>query len=735
MQIELPAHRVYIMSGAPGAGKSTVLKNSGLESMTLSSDQIRRQLLGTRREWISGEEVEHPGSTQDAAVFRLLADMLEIRCREGLTTFVDTTAVDDEARAAFVKIAEKHNMPAMVLLLDPPYPQLLEQDRHRLARVGQEVVDSFHLRLQRDSRFPLKRLESDDLIQLVPNRLPLHARIDVVGDVHGLKDELDCLLASLGYRDSGGFLQHPEGRHLLFLGDFIDRGPQSLEMLKFVFRLCVLGGHYAIMGNHERKFLRFLDGGNPSAKLPIATAETVEAFLRLPAAEQVPLLRFLRSLPSYYVLETPDVSLAMVHANLISFDPLTTPRSELEYGSQKGKTDNDTRYASGVDAWRKGNSRGNKYLLLRGHVLQTTANDAVFSLEEEQAFSGNLVALPLDSFLEQGANRQAFEVCSVRQPTMFDFAPMRQAKKELLTRISKLRTEKLLKATESEDGLTLYKYSRRVFYDGRWDRDPLLRKTRGLVLDRSLRIVQHPFDKVFNLGEQGTALTVSDSTPVVATDKLNGFLCCVTRHPYDHGQLLITTTGSFDSPFVEMARESLKPYKGDLLKILRQAEVTLMFEVLHPEDPHIIAYAEADYGPWLIGARGKDWEDSCWTEEELDGLSWGVFRRPAWKTTTLGVIKEAKKRERIEGWMVRTLEAGQPFLCKVKTDYYLTTKFIGRLSDSKIAYLFGNPSRFKQEVDEEFYGLVDDLSRSVTREQFLGLSTPERVALVRSFLD
>ncbi|MDA8375872.1 MAG: RNA ligase [Planctomycetia bacterium] len=364
-----------------------------------------------------------------------------------------------------------------------------------------------------------------------------------------------------------------------------------------------------------------------------------------------------------------------------------------------------------------------------------TTNDCVFSLEEKQAFGGNLVALPLDRFLRQGADLAAFKACRIRQQSTFDFGPEKQRTKELLVRIAQLRGEKLLQATESQNGLTLYKYSRRVFYDRFWDRDPLLLKTRGLVLDRALQIVQHPFDKVFNLGENGTAQDIPGHTPVVATEKLNGFLCCVTRHPHDSGRLLITTTGSFDSPFVEMARETLMPYKGTLLKLLRESDITLMFEVIHPKDPHIIAYADADHGPWLIGARGKGWDDTCWTEADLDGLGGGYFRRPAWQTTTLGAIKEARKFSRLEGWMVRRLEPSEPFICKVKTDYYLTTKFLGRLSDSKVAYLFNSPQRFKKEVDEEFYDLVDSLSSSVTREQFLGLAKPERVALVRSLLD
>ena len=73
---------------------------------------------------------------------------------------------------------------------------------------------------------------------------------DVIGDIHGHADELEALLADLGYEKKGGAWRHPE-RKAVFLGDFIDRGPRQLEAVDIVRRMVDEGQAHAIMGNHE----------------------------------------------------------------------------------------------------------------------------------------------------------------------------------------------------------------------------------------------------------------------------------------------------------------------------------------------------------------------------------------------------------------------------------------------------------------------------------------------------
>ena len=73
---------------------------------------------------------------------------------------------------------------------------------------------------------------------------------DIIGDIHGQADKLHGLLAHMGYAETGGAYRHPS-RTALFVGDFIDKGPQQLESVLTVRRMVDAGTALAVMGNHE----------------------------------------------------------------------------------------------------------------------------------------------------------------------------------------------------------------------------------------------------------------------------------------------------------------------------------------------------------------------------------------------------------------------------------------------------------------------------------------------------
>ncbi len=74
---------------------------------------------------------------------------------------------------------------------------------------------------------------------------------DLIGDIHGQHGKLAGLLQHLGYRPQGQSHRHPEGRQVIFLGDYIDRGPAIREVLHTVRGMVEGGDALAIMGNHE----------------------------------------------------------------------------------------------------------------------------------------------------------------------------------------------------------------------------------------------------------------------------------------------------------------------------------------------------------------------------------------------------------------------------------------------------------------------------------------------------
>jgi hypothetical protein len=133
--------------------------------------------------------------------------------------------------------------------------------------------------------------------------------LDVIGDVHGELDALHALMAHLGY-DADGV--HPEGRHLVFVGDLCDRGPDSPGVIALVKRLVESGAALATLGNHEINLLRGdrKDGNDWFWSEFNARDAKYEPRVHLPAHERDAVVAFLRTLP--LALERAD--LRVVHA-------------------------------------------------------------------------------------------------------------------------------------------------------------------------------------------------------------------------------------------------------------------------------------------------------------------------------------------------------------------------------------------------------------------------------------
>lgn len=144
---------------------------------------------------------------------------------------------------------------------------------------------------------------------------------DFIGDIHGHYDELIALLHRLGYRpDAGGIFRHPAHRRLVFLGDYIDRGPKIRETVQLVRATVAHAGAIALMGNHEYNALGYATpdpaGGYLRPHTPQNTHQhqaTLDAFAASPElhAEWQECLGWFYTLPLF--LELPE-GLRAVHA-------------------------------------------------------------------------------------------------------------------------------------------------------------------------------------------------------------------------------------------------------------------------------------------------------------------------------------------------------------------------------------------------------------------------------------
>ncbi len=77
-------------------------------------------------------------------------------------------------------------------------------------------------------------------------------RYDFIGDIHGYAGLLEQILFKLGYQTEGeSYVVHEEDCKVVFLGDYIDRGPQNRRVIEIARSMTEKGRAIALMGNHE----------------------------------------------------------------------------------------------------------------------------------------------------------------------------------------------------------------------------------------------------------------------------------------------------------------------------------------------------------------------------------------------------------------------------------------------------------------------------------------------------
>jgi len=147
-----------------------------------------------------------------------------------------------------------------------------------------------------------------------------------------------------------------------------------------------------------------------------------------------------------------------------------------------------------------------------------------------------------------------------------------------------VESSNLVSRRECGDGIYVLKYKKKVFYDNLWNE--YIAECRGSIVDRDFNLVAYPFTKIYNYGIEKSAPVLADDVHVTAYRKVNGFMVACTWYRDD---VLISTTGSTDSPYVVMAREMIGNNMDRYRATCKQYEGnTFMFECVHPSDPHIV---------------------------------------------------------------------------------------------------------------------------------------------------
>lgn len=346
MRIEIPEFSLVALIGASSSGKTHFAKKNFLPTEILSSDYFRG---------VVSDDENDQKATDDA--FNLLHYTADIRLKNMKLTVIDATNVRKNARAAIIEQARRQNVHPVVIVLDMPNSVISERNEAREDRRLPDRVIYRHISdLRRSIKglkwegfrfvYVLKSPEEADTAEIISTKMwndkkDEHGPFDIIGDVHGCFDELVELLEKLGYeKDEGGVYFHPKGRKAAFLGDFADRGPKNLAVIRLVMAMAEKGSALCVAGNHDDKLARKLAGRN--VKMTNGLDKTWAELEVLPDTEKVAIKRFLDSLISHYVLD--DGKLVISHAGIkdeyIGRGSMTV-RSFCLYGDVTGEKDED----------------------------------------------------------------------------------------------------------------------------------------------------------------------------------------------------------------------------------------------------------------------------------------------------------------------------------------------------------------------------------------------------------
>ncbi|MGW1375790.1 polynucleotide kinase-phosphatase [Streptomyces sp. NPDC002446] len=346
----VPDLSLVVLIGATGSGKSTFAARHFKPTEVISSDFCRGL--------VSDDENDQSASSD---AFDLLHFIAGKRLAAGRLTVVDATNVQSEARAQLVRLAREHDVLPVAIVLDVPEQVCAERNAARADRAGlpRRVIQ----RHQRELRRSLRHLEREgfrkvhvlrgqaevESVEIVTERRfndlrHLSGPFDIVGDIHGCRSELETLLGRLGYaleRDELGRAvgaTHPEGRTAVFVGDLVDRGPDSPGVLRLVMGMVGAGHALCVPGNHENKLGRYLKGRK--VQHTHGLAETIEQLDKEDDAFRAEVGEFIQGLVSHYVLD--GGGLVVCHAGLPEkYHGRTSGRvrSFALYGDTTGETD------------------------------------------------------------------------------------------------------------------------------------------------------------------------------------------------------------------------------------------------------------------------------------------------------------------------------------------------------------------------------------------------------------
>lgn len=684
---------LLLMRGAPGAGKSTWIKNHNLENYTLSPDNIRILCSSTELQ-PDGSFVISQDRANENAVWQVLFKILEHRMSRGEFTVIDATCSKTKDMQQYKDLASTYRYRMFIVdFTKVPLEVCKAQNKMRdpIKWVPDAHIENIYARFA-TQKIPsgITVIQPDEFDTLLEKPIDLsgYKKIVFVGDIHGCYDTL------MQYKDFKEGLD-PDTEYI-FLGDYIDRGNQNAEVLKFLDSIKDLPNVCLLEGNHER-WIRDYGHGAPAGSKEFE--EKTRPQLIASNFDERTARCFYRKLRQFSHFNYNGLEIMACHGGIphMNLNLLFLPTEKFIHGVGSY---ND--YLTITDTWTS-QSKSNQFLV-HGHrnteASECHIADRVFNLEGKVEFGGNLRIVELTADLNW--NVIELEDC---QPIDENLTTETRKVETVDEAISYLRNNKFVNEKQLGNNISSFNFTREAFYKGNWNRQTVL--ARGLFIDtKENKIMARSYEKFFKINEvHETELANLKNKlvfPVSAYVKENGFLAIVS-YDYNNDDLFIASKSTNKGDYVEYIKAQLEPYKDKLLEQLRthynfgamtgNNSLSYVFECIDIEnDPHIIKYSSSrivllDIILNDLSFVTYSYEDlktagqliGCPVKERAFVLKdWDAFRDLYYEVQD---IDYQYKGNYIEGFVFTDANG---FMTKCKTEYYNFWKHMRGVADQTL---------------------------------------------------
>lgn len=720
---------LLLLRGSAGCGKTTWIEQNGLKPYTLSADDIR---LLCQSPTMQVDGTVGISQANDNVTWKTLFNLLEVRMEKGEFTVIDATNSKTSEMNRYKEMCNTYRYRIFCVdFTDIPIEEVKRRNANRepLKRVPDEVIDKMYSRFA-TQKIPsgIKVIKPDELNSIWMKMFDMseYKKIHHIGDIHGCNTALQKYLS-----DNGGI---KDDEFYIFTGDYIDRGLENADVVKFLISIMNKKNVLMLEGNHERwLWLYANDCIGKSKEFELITKPQLENA----RIDKKDIRQLYRKLGQCAYYKYGDNIYLVTHAGLSTIPENLSYVATEQMIKGVGNYNDFEKIAETFMATTPEN-----VYQIHGHRntkgLPVRVNDRVFNLEGRVEFGGSLRCVQVD---KDGIHTVEIENTVFKTPEIQNEQTV--TKSSIADTIIALRSNKYIQEKRFGN-ISSFNFTNKAFYDKVWDEQTT--KARGLYLDTMKgKVVARAYNKFFNINERPETkfdmLQYKLQFPVTAYVKENGFLGIVSYNEYED-ELFIASKSTIDSEFAGWFKEMLyeKVSSENIHKMkefIKEHNVSFVFECVDMKnDPHIIEYPNSEL--FLLDIVQNDMDFSKYEYDAMVDVANQLGLTPKEKAFEIATWQEffdwyydileedyEYNGRKIEGFVI---EDSVGYMTKLKLTYYNFWKFMRSISHEAIrnGYI-KKTSALTTPVANEFYAWVRKLHDVEDKE-----SIPKDICTLRS---